>query len=193
MSGRVATSRLAIVMLLTLFVGGCGLDGLQFVADERVRWVTEDRLVTTLPLELSWALDGYDLVGADGSRRDDAGYVAIFLDREPQPPSTTLDLLAERDDDCQADPSCPDQAWFHDHGIYPVTDGTTLQIDHIRPPVDEGRRETHDLTLVLLDGTGRRQGESAFRITVEIERPGTAGRPSSHAVAPAVVASRSRP
>lgn len=164
-----------VVLALAVLATGCRLDGLQFRTDDRVTWQLEDRSVVSLPLTLRWELEDFEMVGADGSAREDAGYVAIFLDRHPQPPSAPLTDLAEDDDSCLAIHGCPDTDWFTQRGVYPVEEGQTLVLDRLPAPEDPDRRDRRDFTLVLLDGRGHRIGESAFTLTLEIDRAAAEG------------------
>lgn len=164
---------LALLLGAALLVPACSTSGLQFGTDNRIEWVTEDRATLTLPATIEWDTPGFEVTGPDGSEDPDAGYFAVFVDRSPQGRGATLASLAADDDSCLEVDGCPNATWFIDHDVYVVEDGTSLTLDQLPFPTDQDAREFHDLTLVPLDGTGRRQGEAAFRLRIEIDR-GTA-------------------
>lgn len=156
----------------------CAAEGLAFATDRRVEITApQDRDLVRLPFELTWEVSDFEVTGADGRARDDAGWFAVFVDRTPQQPGQPLEGLAAGDETCRPQDGCPDDQWFLDHRIFPV-EGTSLEIEQL-PPGPQGRREVHELTVVLLDGTGARIGESAFRVSVELDRsvPAATGAP----------------
>jgi hypothetical protein len=103
----------------------------------------------------------FEVTGPNGESRDDAGYFAVFFDSSPVPPGKTLGHVAKDDFVCQNTEGCPDDVYFADRGIYETTE-TSLTVKRL-PDLDafEGH-ETHEVTVILLDGTGRRIGEHAW-------------------------------
>ncbi len=72
---------------------------------------------------------------------------------------------------CNADPKCPDEAYLATRDIY-RTEDTTIIIREVPEPIrGERTRQFHEVTVILLDEAGRRVGESAFGIEVELPRP----------------------
>ena len=66
---------------------------------------------------------------------------------------------------------CPDPAYFAARDAY-VVDRTSFTIERL-PDLGRlrgKRREFHRLTVVLLDGSGDRIGESAFAVDFEVRR-----------------------
>lgn len=165
--------RLAVVVALTALVGGCRFDGVAFVQDRRVDIVSPTRHErVSEPVTVRWEVEDFTVTGPDGSRSNDAGYFAVLVDRAPQPPGEPLTWFARGDDDCKALPSCPDEQWFTQRGVHTTTE-TALTLPPLPPPPvsQRDKKEFHDVTIVLLDGHGRRIGESAFTVTFQLVRP----------------------
>lgn len=138
-----------ITMLLAAH--GCAIDGLSFIADDRVS-ITEPRDSETveLPLEITW------------TARDVDATFAVFVDRAPMSPREDLMSLVARHDPCRARSSCESAEWLEDHGVY-LTKETSLTIAALPDLRHNNRsRDRHEITIVLLDENGRRTGESAF-------------------------------
>lgn len=153
----------ASVLVFTLALApACIPQGLAFVQSDKVAITEPDyREKITLPLTISWDVKDFEVTGPNGEARDDAGYFAVFFDATPIPPGKTLEHVARDDFVCRNTPGCPDDVYFADRGIYETTD-TTLTVKRL-PDLDafEGH-ETHEVTIILLDGTGRRIGEHAW-------------------------------
>src|SRR5947199_102530 len=83
-------------------------------------------------------------------------------DRAPRPPGKPLTWLARNDAGCEKKAGCPDSPYLAARDIFTATD-TRFVVDQLaRPPSSVHRKETHEVTVVLLDGNGRRVGETAF-------------------------------
>lgn len=157
----------AMSMAAALLVAGCDVAGMAFVRDQRVRIVEpRERSTVTLPVTLRWVVRGFTVTGRDGRSTSDAGYFAVFVDRMPIPPGTTLDWYALQDESCEGEP-CGSVAKLSD--IY-ATEATTLELPQLRATRETAGRELHTVRIVLLDGTGARIGESAFRVQFNFER-----------------------
>lgn len=157
--------------LAALLLTGCGVNGLSFTQDQRVEVVSpEDRSVVDLPLTVRWKVTGdFSVTGPTESSEPDSGYFGVFVDRSPVPPGAKLESLADEDQVCAATPGCPDETYLADRNAYAAT-STTLVIEEL-PDLTLGQsRDFHRVTVVLLDGTGRRIGESAFSVEFEIGR-----------------------
>ena len=159
--------------LLTL-LPACGVHGLSFVEDERLTITSPaDRATVAVPVNLEWRVDNFTVTGRDGSARPDAGYFAVFVDRAPQPPGQTLEWLVRDDAECKVTIGCPNETYLRTRDVYSTTD-TKLTIDRIADlsrGQRRGRREFHEITVVLLNGRGERMGESAFRVEFQVTRP----------------------
>lgn len=155
--------RAASLLLLVIFSApACIPEGLAFVQDKRLEIVEPDyREKVTLPVTISWEVKDFEITGRNGESREDAGYFAVFFDETPVPPGETLEYIAKDDLECKNTPGCPDDVYFADRGIYETT-STSLTVKRL-PDLDAfDGHETHEVTVVLLDGTGRRIGESAW-------------------------------
>lgn len=165
--GRVRVA--AAVMIVAGLAGGCG-DGLQLHGDDRVRFASPpDGARVAPPLLLRWSVDRrrFRPVAFDGSTSGRRGVFAVFVDSAPMRPGRHVDSLAEGDRICETSPGCPDATWLADHGVY-LTVRPRLALAAL--PAKTGRRvggrRRHEITIVLLDGTGVRVGEAAWTRTV---------------------------
>jgi hypothetical protein len=161
--------------LLTCLVGaaGCNTGSLQFTNDNRLSFQDPDsRQHITVPVTIRWTMKDFDAVGLDGSRSKGKGAFAVFVDQAPLPVGKDLKWLGRDDSGCQRDPRCPDEQFLAVRNVH-VTTQTSLTLD-VLPRVGAGvGDEQHYVTVVLLDGTGHRIGESAWY------RPFTSTRRSS--------------
>ena len=159
------------LMVLIGMLGGCGLQGLNFLQDDRVTITSPaERSQVEPPVTIAWTVKNFEIVGRDGSRREDAGYFGLLLDRPPPPPGRTQEWLVREDQVCEADPECPNEEFLAQRGIH-STQETALQIESIPDPTPHlDRREFHQVTIVLLNGRGERIGESAFIVEFEVKR-----------------------
>lgn len=118
----------------------CGHDQ-AFRIDERVRVIApEDRAEVTLPLTVRWEAQGLEEPS-----------FGVFVDRAPVRPGKPVVAEVTRTD-----------AVF-----------TTAETQVVIPAVaegEEGKRDRHTATIVLLDGSGRRVGESAWDVVFEVKR-----------------------
>jgi hypothetical protein len=154
--GAVSTVWLAVAAVV---LHGCAVDGLAFVEDKRVRLVSPGANDTVrLPFELRWTATDVD------------GSFAVFFDRAPIRPGRSLRALVPEGDVCRTDPACPDAAWLEERDVY-VTTETRLVVEHLADQRDNTRQDDrHDVTIVLLDERGRRNGEAAFTREFTVER-----------------------
>ena len=154
-----------------LLLPACGTSGLSFVQDERITIsAPEDRARVELPLTVRWEVEDFEITGPTGRATDDAGYFGVLVDRAPPPPGRDLEWLLRDDVVCSANPECPDEAYLAARDIYSTAE-TSIVIDQVPEPArGERSREFHEVTVVLLDGTGRRIGESAFGVEFELPR-----------------------
>ncbi|MFT5223539.1 MAG: hypothetical protein ACI867_001860 [Glaciecola sp.] len=137
-------ARLAIVAAL-LAAQACS--GLQFVDhDEVVFTFPPDRSTVALPVLIEW--DAKEIATGQG--------FAVFIDRSPQPPGMTIDEAFDLDD----------------RGGIVLSDRPELVLEQlaIRGGVPERDRDRHELTVVILDGEGRRVGEFADVLELLVDR-----------------------
>lgn len=155
---------------LCLALSGCVPQGLAFKVDERLRFTAPgDRATVGLPVKVDWEIEDFEITGPGGSVRAGAGYFAVFVDKTPMPAGKDLRWIARKDRSCRASDGCPDQEYLNGRGVYTTTD-TELVLDQLPRSSDDDRRERHRVTVVLLDASGSRIGESAFEIAFDIQR-----------------------
>lgn len=158
--------RLACVALALVCAAGplssCQTRGLAFTKDNRLT-ITEPfpRERVSTPFTVRWSMRDFDAVGLDGSSNPRRGVFAVFVDRAPMPVGRDLRWLARDDSSCSHDPRCPDVEYLRDHGVL-VTASTSVTVSVLPAQLDGVGDEQHHITIVLLDGQGRRIGESAW-------------------------------
>ena len=145
-------------ILAAATLSACGIQGLNFVQDDRVEIVApKNNATVTLPLTVRWTARDFD------------GSFAVLVDRAPPNPGKSLATLAEGDAVCEATPGCPDAAYLAGLRAYTTTD-TSFEITQLPELTEDRTREGHEVTIVLLDPAGKRIGESAFRVDFNIRR-----------------------
>lgn len=170
--------RLALVATLAASVTGCGLthlSDLNFRVDNRLHFdAPKSRSLVHSPLTVSWTMRDFTIAGpgsAAPSRH--AGYFAVFVDRAPIKPGETLKAVGKGDPTCENNPKCPDKTYLNNHRVY-----TTTQT-HLRLPLVTdiaGNHESvqmHAVTVVLLDTSGHRIGESAWELDFRMRKVST--------------------
>jgi hypothetical protein len=175
--GRSLLRRAATLACAALLMGaaGCGpqLSKLSFRVDKRVHFVTpKDRSLVHAPLTIRWTIRDFTLSApATGPTDKHVGYFAVFVDRAPIKPGQTLKVVASDDRACQREPTCPDAAYLALRQIYTTTT-TSVTLPRVAPLVDNGdKTQLHEVTIVLLDTSGHRIGESAWHITFKMKKP----------------------
>ena len=156
---------------LCVSLAGCVPQGLAFKIDDRLTFQSpEDRSTVQLPVRLDWDIRDFDIVEPGSEVREDAGYFAVFIDSSPMPPNKPLSWIARKDNSCREADGCPDEEYLNARGIYTTTE-TELVLEQLpRTTNDDDRRERHRATIVLLDASGTRIGESAFEIAFDLDR-----------------------
>jgi hypothetical protein len=157
-SRRVA---LALGLCAALLVSGCSVHGLSFVQDDRLSLQTpSDGARVSLPLRVSWSVKDFTITGPTGQAAAGAGYFGVFVDRPPPTPGDTVESLVRNDRSCKAIPGCPDAEFLAHRGAYTTT-ATDFVLDRLPNISTDDEHGAHDVIVVLLDGAGRRIGESA--------------------------------
>ena len=156
---RIVTGVVAMVVGLAV-LPACGSGHFQFVADHRVHITTpKARSTVSFPLTVRWSV-----------RDVEQGAFAVFVDHTPVPAGKDLKWLARNDQACKTTAGCPDQSYFTSRQIFTTTKSemTFPQLPkprgHVRGP------ENHTVTVVLLDDTGHRVGESAWYVDFKVKR-----------------------
>lgn len=154
---------------LALLVSSCA-QGLAFTQDDRLEITApKGQQKVTLPLTVRWRIEDFDVTGPTDAARKDAGYFGVFLDTSPVPPGKPLSWIARDDRRCKVRAGCPDALYLSDHRVY-QTGETSFTFAQL-PDLDTyGGHETHELTIILLDGRGRRIGESAWYRAFRFDR-----------------------
>lgn len=162
-SRGVMRGAICLAVLSASLTGCADYSGLQFVNDHRLKFTApENQELVTTPLRVSWSIDEFTVVNAGrGEPTDDAGYFAVFVDQAPIKPGHTLEDVAGDDEACKRDPKCPDKQYLSDRGVY-TTSKTSLALKVITPLSTKEDIHLHEITIVLLDSSGRRIGESAW-------------------------------
>jgi len=171
----VARLRASLFLLgLALLASSCA-HGLALADDRRLDITSpKGRKMVTLPLTVRWRMKDFDVTGPDGNADPNAGYFAVFLDRSPMPPGKPLSWLARDDKRCRRIPGCPDEQYFVDRHVYP-TSKTEVVLRLLPDQGTSSGHETHEVTVVLLDGRGRRIGEHAWYATFFYDRKESVG------------------
>ena len=150
---------MVLAVAVSLLASACSVSGLSFVTDTRLTIVepTESAEVA-LPFTVSWTVEDFD------------GRFAVFFDRSPLRPGQRLIDLVPDSDPCRREAVCPDAEWLADRNIY-ETDDVRIVIDRL-PDLRKNNRskDDHDMSIVLLDKSGRRSGEAVFTRELTVER-----------------------
>ncbi|HWL65052.1 MAG TPA: hypothetical protein VNP73_03675 [Actinomycetota bacterium] len=148
---------LGALMVVALMASACA-EGLAFVKDDRVEIVApKGHTKVSLPVTIDWEVEDFD------------GYFALFVNTTPVPPGKTLEWIARDDQTCLNTPGCPDRTYFADRGVYSTTE-TSVTLERLPDRDAYQGHETHEVTVILLDGTGRRLTESAWHVTFFYDR-----------------------
>jgi hypothetical protein len=160
----------SILIAFALIAPACVPEGLAFVQDTRVEILApKDRIDVEPPVTIVWEVEDFEITGPDGRSNKNAGYFGVFVDVSPIPPGKELSWIAKNDQICLSTPGCPDKTYFSDHHAY-ETEETEFTLKQLPDLNVEGGHETHEVTIVLLDGTGHRIGESAWYVTFFYDR-----------------------
>jgi len=162
-----------MLCLFALAASSCRVTGLSIRTDKRVTIVSPaNRQKVKIPFDVRWTVEDFKVVGDDGSSSNDAGSFAVLVDTTPMPPGAGLGYFSRNDDSCTRATGCPDASYLADRNIF-VTRAESFKVDSLvdtRPPDRQGALDTHEITILLLNGKGQRIGESAFRVKVIVDR-----------------------
>jgi hypothetical protein len=157
------------VLALTLLTSGCQLSQMQFVSDRRLTFdQPEARTRVTLPVTVKWSMKDFSPSGLGGSPQDDGAF-AVFVDRAPMPAGKDVRWIGRNDKSCAQDPRCPNTKYLADNGIFLTTE-PTVTLPFLPSVADGVGDEQHYVNVVLLDGAGRRIGESAWYLPFTSKR-----------------------
>jgi hypothetical protein len=166
-----------VVAALALLATACGVahpSELAYRTDKRLTFTSpKARALVQTPIDVRWNINGFAVEQpGSGPPSANAGYFAVFVDRAPIKPRETMRVIANKDEQCLHRPGCPDESYLEDRQVYTTTqEGLTL--DQV-PPIagDKERLQLHIITVVLMDTSGHRIGESAWELDVRMKRPG---------------------
>jgi hypothetical protein len=168
-----AAAALASLLVTTGLTGGCAAwSELQFKQDHRLQFTSpENYELVDPPVEVAWTIEGFEVLPAGSGEppSDDAGYFAVFVDQAPIRPGRTLEDVAGRDEACKRDPRCPDRRYLEAKAVY-VTHQPRLNLELIPQLASKEKIQAHQLTVILLDSTGHRIGESAWYLQFKAEK-----------------------
>lgn len=140
----------------------CQTSELAFTKDNRLTFNSpEPRQRVSAPFTVSWSMRDFGAVGLDGTAERDRGAFVVFVDRAPMPVGKDLKWLARGDSSCAQDARCPDVGYLARLGIF-VTINNAITVPVLPAQTDGVGDEQHHVTVVLVDGRGRRIGESAW-------------------------------
>lgn len=153
-----------------LVTASCSTSGLSFKQDERVTILAPaDRAEVRLPVTVRWKVNDFEVTGPTDAPKRGAGYFGVFVDRSPQPSGKTVDWLVADDVECKSQRACDDPGYLAARGIFTTSD-TSFTVTRLNELRRDGRRELHEVIVVLLDGKGRRLGEGAFVAEFSLDR-----------------------
>jgi hypothetical protein len=158
------------VSALLITLSACSVSDLRFTNDHRLTFTSpEAREIVAAPLTISWDMEDFEPTGLDGSSDEGRGAFVVFVDRAPMPAGKDLKWVSRKDTACARDPRCPDEKYLEDRGIYVTTD-TSVTLDVLPLQYAGVGNEQHYANVVLVDGSGRRIGESAWYLPFQSKR-----------------------
>ena len=161
---------MSVVTVALAASAGCGVSQLQFKNDHRLSFTSpQERARVTLPVTVRWQMRDFDLVGLNGTTSAGKGVFAVFVDQAPMPVGKDLKWLARDEAGCARDPRCPGEEFLTGRDVHITTD-PSLTLEVLPSASDGVGDEQHYVNVVLLDGTGRRIGESAWYLPFSTKR-----------------------
>jgi len=161
----------AASIVLLVLTSSCGVSNLQFQADQRLEFTSpKSGALVSLPATLRWKMRDFRAVGpGSGPPSSDAGYFAVFVDRAPVRPGQTMRALASNDRICLRTPGCPNARYLAGLQVYTTTRPAFTLTNVADLDIAESV-QLHNATIVLMDRSGHRIGESAWNIEFLLRR-----------------------
>jgi hypothetical protein len=136
-----------------------------FKTDERVDILEPtERSTVSLPLKLKWQVQDFQVARSGGS-------FLVLIDRSPMAPGDSMDALVRAELACKgaALDACLTADSLAQRGVY-RTARTSLTLPRMasRPGVSDQEKDRHEITITLLDASGRRVSEAAWTVTFEV-------------------------
>lgn len=148
------------LLVLALLSSSCRFHDLGFRQDRRIVIVSPaPRATVTLPLTIRWTFRDFAIATGDKP----GGSFAVLVDRDPPPPGQTLHYYFRDRIGCSEPEGCPSIGDLEAIGVWPTTKAS-LSLPSIRQLLGGSGQnlDHHEVTIILLDASGRRIGESAF-------------------------------
>jgi hypothetical protein len=161
---RLPLKSIAVTTALSLALSSCAISGLEFRQDNRLSIVSPTSLaVVKVPFTLRWTMS--DFQSGPNTMQGGNDYFAVFVDRQPMAPGAGLKVLG--DATCQATPGCPNMAYLEQNYVF-LTAKTQLTItslpELLPSSTRNGTKESHEIDIVLMNGSNHRIGESAWYV-----------------------------
>jgi len=164
-------ARCALLLVAVLLASGCALQQLQFRIDHRVHIDSpRDRSRVNVPLKVSWSYRDFTVTGPDGGHDPHSGYFGVFVDQAPIPVGKNLRWVAHGDRSCLPSQGCPNAQYLANRYVYTTTQ-PSLVLSQLPQLLAQQGIEHHEITVVLLDGSGDRLLESAWFVDFTYRRP----------------------
>ena len=155
-------SRLAAVALAAaaaVSVSAC--NGLQFEQDRRLTFTSpRANALTTAPLTVTWSMTDYPTAPGQDE-------FAVFVDKAPIKVGQDLRSIVPA-----RTPDAGVPALLNSLQVYATPD-SSVTVTNIRDIANNtAKRQTHTVTVILVDGSGRRTSESAWTRTFDLHALG---------------------
>jgi len=157
----------------------CSFDfgSLQFTKDNRMTILSpKPNSMVKTPLVLRWSIRDFAVAGPhDGPVAKNVGYFGVFVDQSPVKPGQTLAAVGHNDPTCRHSNYCLTKGYLSGQQVYTTT-ANHLKLTTIADlPNNNLSTQYHTATIVLLNTTGHRIGESAWTVSFKMHAIGTGG------------------
>lgn len=161
--------RVLLALGCALLTAGCANSSeMSFRQDKRLKILSPSTNKTVrLPVTVSWTMRDFTAVRPGSPVRAGTGYYAIFLDKYPMARGKGLDSLV-KNGDCAGVAGCPDAGYLAERLHVFVTSRTSYTINSV-PSSGTLGSSSHYLTVILIDGAGRRIGDSAWTTSFTVK------------------------
>ncbi|WP_033289447.1 hypothetical protein [Amycolatopsis jejuensis] len=159
--------RIVALGFAAVAASGCAApENLRFTRDHRVQLTAPaDQEEVTVPFTVRWTARDVPIAPPERPTAPGTLRFAVFVDRDPIAPGGPLRSLGENDPGCRARPACPDDAYLSRLGVF-VTSESSQLLAWVGKAVDG--KNTHKVTVVLVDASGRRVGESYWSVSFRV-------------------------
>lgn len=162
--GRTAGVLMALSGVLVGSAGCASPSEMSFRQDKRMTIVSPHNGETVRPpFTVRWTMRDFTAAEPGSPVRTGTGYYAVLLDRYPMAPGKSLASLV-KNGACVGVANCPDAAFLAENLNVYVTARNSYTIDSVPTSSAVGDDSAHFLTVILVDGAGRRIGESSWTV-----------------------------